>query len=679
MSDIVSPLLQWLNANPHYAGLVTFVISAAESVAIIGTIVPGSIMMTALGALAGAGVIPLWATIIWAILGAIVGDGISYWIGHYFKDRLRKIWPFNRNPHLLLKGETFFLKYGSMSVFIGRFVGPVRALVPLVAGMLGMKPLQFTIANVTSAIFWAPAYMLPGILLGAASLELPPEIAVHVILVIFLLTLFILLCLWFTYKLTQWILRSTHQMQYNLWLRLKSSRTFSPIVNILKHHNEILTYDQLGLAFYFLSAIILFVLLALYVKTVGAPNIMINEIAFHLFRGIQMPGAYIPMLNITLLGQKEVISPIILTLFIWLFYINRKRAAWHVLALGIVSAGSLYVTKHIIQLARPWGILQSPETYSMPSGHATMSTCIYFGIAFLIAASVAKKRHWMIYSVAVFLVGIVCLSRLYLGAHWLTDIIAAWLLSIAVLSLIIISYRRKQETPISPWGLLIVTFLTLIVTTSIYHHYRFEKMEINYAQIDYPTEYIDIEAWWNSNNVLPAYRASLFGFPSEYINLEWEGEIDDIRDTLLKAGWNKPPARDFISTLHRLSDVKSTLYLPLVSPQYLDKKPELILTRQVNHEKNLLVLRLWSANRILRPDDTALWVGMVGIIPRSYSWLYTTQRRDLKHFAINADLIFPTAYHADWEWKMMTRITPKKRRTIVQNILLIRKKTTAKT
>src|SRR3990167_8030860 len=107
MSDVVSPLLQWLNANPEWAGIATFIISAAESVAIIGTIVPGSITMTAIGALAGAGVIPLWATIIWAMLGAIVGDGISYWMGHYFKGGLRRTWPFKNNPGILEKGEVF--------------------------------------------------------------------------------------------------------------------------------------------------------------------------------------------------------------------------------------------------------------------------------------------------------------------------------------------------------------------------------------------------------------------------------------------------------------------------------------------------------------------------------------------------------------------------------------------
>src|SRR5690349_9726034 len=101
MLDVINPILQWLNAHPNLAGLGTFIISAAESVAIIGTIVPGSVMMTAIGTLAGAGVIPLWSTIVWAILGAIVGDGISYWIGRSFKDRLHDVWPFRTRPQLL--------------------------------------------------------------------------------------------------------------------------------------------------------------------------------------------------------------------------------------------------------------------------------------------------------------------------------------------------------------------------------------------------------------------------------------------------------------------------------------------------------------------------------------------------------------------------------------------------
>src|SRR5579863_1927032 len=115
MSDVVSTILQWINEHPNLAGLATFIISAAESVAIIGTIVPGSVMMTAIGALIGAGIIPFWSTLIWAILGAIAGDGISYWMGYHFKSRLNYIWPFKTHPSLLASGKIFFDKHGAKS------------------------------------------------------------------------------------------------------------------------------------------------------------------------------------------------------------------------------------------------------------------------------------------------------------------------------------------------------------------------------------------------------------------------------------------------------------------------------------------------------------------------------------------------------------------------------------
>ncbi len=189
---------------PHSAGLATFLISAGESIAIIGTIVPGTVVMTAVGALAGAGVIPLWSTLVWAILGAIIGDNLSYFIGRHFKDGLRQSWIFKTYPNLLNSGEVFFRKYGILSVFIGRFIGPVRALVPLVAGMLGMRPLSYVTVSVIASICWAPVYMLPGILLGEATLEFPPDVAVHALLVLLLGVLFVIFCLWTGYKLLCW-------------------------------------------------------------------------------------------------------------------------------------------------------------------------------------------------------------------------------------------------------------------------------------------------------------------------------------------------------------------------------------------------------------------------------------------------------------------------------------------
>lgn len=671
MSDIVSPLLQWLNDHPQLAGLATFIISAAESVAIIGTIVPGSIMMTALGTLAGAGVIPLWQTIFWAILGAIAGDGISYWIGHYFKDRLPKVWPFRSNPSLLRAGEIFFHKYGAMSVFIGRFVGPVRALVPLVAGMLGMKPLQFTVANVLSAIGWAPAYMLPGILLGAASLELPPDIAIHVILVLLLLGLFILLCLWFLYKIFQLVSTQISQMQTSIWLYLKKKPHLAPVTRLLKHHDEQKTYGQLNLAFYFFLTVLLFLGLVLFVKCVGPDNIMVNQAMFHLFRGVRNETADTVMIYLTLLGQKQVILPVVIVLFAWLVLWKRWRVAFHALALGVLAAGSIFVIKHILKSPRPWGIQHAIDSYSLPSGHATLSTVVYVGIAFLICTKIKPKFRFLVYSPVIALIILIGISRLYLGAHWFTDVLGAWLLSTALLIAVIISYQREPEKPINGLGIFLVSLITLMLTFGFYQHKHFTQLVRDYRQIPWPTATLAMSEWWLKNEGLFAYRTSLFGFPSQRINVEWSGDLEKIRAALLKEGWVKPPPRDFISTLHRITDVKSAQYLPLVSPQYLDKKPALTMTRQMNNEKSLLVIRLWNSNRILKENNATLWVGVINIVPRSYSWIYKSSPGVVD---IQPSLIFPNkSGTGEWQWKMITmnQALPSKKQAS-QDIMLVR-------
>jgi len=666
MSDVVSPLLQWLNANPELAGIATFVISAAESVAVIGTIVPGSVTMTAIGTLAGAGVIPLYPTLLWAILGAIIGDGISYWIGRYFKDGLRRVWPFRNNPGILERGEKFVHKYGVMSVFIGRFVGPVRALVPLVAGMFGMKPLQFTIANILSAIGWAPLYMLPGILLGAASLELPPDIAIHVMLVLFLLFLFVTLCLWIIYKILSLVNTHIEDTLTGLWKSLKKSRYFHVATTIMKHHDPKQHHGQLILAFYFLLTSTVLFLLTRHVMIVGAENMTVNNALFHFFRSIRSATADSAFICITLLGQKQVILPMICVLFGWLLYAKRYRAAIHAIGLAVIAAGSGFIIKKLVQSPRPWGIMQSPETFSMPSGHTTLATALYIGIAFLLANTLRKRYRWMIYTPAIFCAFAVGVSRLYLGAHWFTDVVAGWLLGSAALMLVILSYHRTRENPIGIWRITAICSLALALTYSAFYVRNFDQLKVAYAQAPWPSSNIAMKEWWAKNELIPHLNVSLFGFPSQPINIEWVGSLESIRDTLLKQGWSEPPDRDWVSILHRVADIKSGEYLPLVSPQYLDKRPVLILTRTINGSKKLVVIRLWESGRIIQDNEEPLWVGTIGSVPRSFSWLFHKKRDNSE---ISADQVFiHSTKQLHWEWKII-KINDKK-----QPVLLIKAK-----
>lgn len=640
MFDVASPIVEWLNANPELAGLGTFLISAAESIAIIGTIIPGSVMMTAIGALVGAGIIPLWSTLIWAILGAIVGDGVSYWLGYHFKDHIYDIWPFKQHPKILQSGEVFFRKHGSMSVFIGRFVGPVRALVPVVAGMFGMRPFIFILANVTSAIGWAPAYMLPGFLLGAVSLELPSELAGHLVLTLLLWLLFAFLCIWVLRNSFKLFDKKINEFLSWIWDLLEKSRYFQLLISVLKHHDPKKRHGQVKLAFYFLLTLILFFYLALDILFQGPASIAMNKIVFYFFRSFRSEGYDNAFLYVTFLGDKFVLLPLIMTLFAWFALNKHWRIAFHTLIFGALLVVSIKFFKQAVHSPRPWGVLNNHDGFSFPSGHTTLAFAFYFGIALLLTELFKIKRYRPIFLLTSLLVFAIAISRLYFGVHWLTDILGSCLLSAAILMLITMSYHRKTDRNIQPTGVIVTIVLTLLVTYSLKIYYSFDSTKKDYTKLEWPTYSLSLDTWWEQKgNHLPLYRINRFGLKTKIFNLQWLGDLSDITQILLNNGWQIPAPFDWVSMLYRLSSVESTAHLPLVLPLYLDKQPVLVLTK-LRDNKELLILRFWNSNIIVQHSKYTLWVGMVEIAPSTYSWLFIKKHYPEANF--KPDWVFTT-------------------------------------
>jgi membrane protein DedA with SNARE-associated domain len=159
-------LTSFVRMHPEYAALAVFFLAFSEAIPIVGTIVPGSTLIVAISALAtGADVSPWWLLVA-AVVGAILGDGASFWLGLCLKRGVLERWPLNRFPKFIARSEEFFARYGAMSVFLARFTAVVRAFVPLIAGIVHMPARQFYIANVLSALVWAPAHVFPGAAFG---------------------------------------------------------------------------------------------------------------------------------------------------------------------------------------------------------------------------------------------------------------------------------------------------------------------------------------------------------------------------------------------------------------------------------------------------------------------------------------------------------------------------------
>jgi membrane protein DedA with SNARE-associated domain len=115
--------------------------------------------------LIAAGILDPLQVIAAAILGGILGDAASFWLGQKFGGALPKLWPFRGNPARIQSGIDFFVRYGAIGVFLGRFLGPLRATVPTAAGMMKMPTGSFYLANILSAVIWVPALVLSGDLL----------------------------------------------------------------------------------------------------------------------------------------------------------------------------------------------------------------------------------------------------------------------------------------------------------------------------------------------------------------------------------------------------------------------------------------------------------------------------------------------------------------------------------
>ncbi len=166
MENLVQPTLDFIAAHSSWAFPVMFVTSFGESFAFLSLLFPGTSILIVAGTLMSAGSLPYWPVLAGAVIGAVLGDSVSFWLGRRYGGGIGRIWPFTRNPGLLPKGIRFFAEHGGKSVFIGRFFGPVRAVIPLAAGIMRMPRGRFWFANVTSAIVWAPMLLFAGDAVG---------------------------------------------------------------------------------------------------------------------------------------------------------------------------------------------------------------------------------------------------------------------------------------------------------------------------------------------------------------------------------------------------------------------------------------------------------------------------------------------------------------------------------
>ena len=147
-------LVEFMRANQEWAIPIVFLVAFAECVAILSWLVPATVFFTAFGAVAGVSGLNLIPLAFAASIGAASGFWVSYWAGIYIGPRVNDYWPFRNNPALLQNGHGFFEKWGVVSILIGHFFGPIRAVIAIVAGIVRMPAMKFHIANLAASFAW---------------------------------------------------------------------------------------------------------------------------------------------------------------------------------------------------------------------------------------------------------------------------------------------------------------------------------------------------------------------------------------------------------------------------------------------------------------------------------------------------------------------------------------------
>ena len=167
MASFLDQLIAFVAAHAWLAYFALFLAALLEAVPVVGAAIPGSTVILALSALVPGGELQLAPVLAAAAAGALLGDGLAFWIGHRSQRKLGS-WPLSSHPRLIAQSEAFFHRFGLFAVFFARFVPPIRAFVPITAGALDMPPLRFYAVNIPAILLWAAAHVLPGVLAVSA-------------------------------------------------------------------------------------------------------------------------------------------------------------------------------------------------------------------------------------------------------------------------------------------------------------------------------------------------------------------------------------------------------------------------------------------------------------------------------------------------------------------------------
>jgi len=457
LTDVGSALGQWTY-------LLVGVLAFLETGAFVGLVAPGETAIIVGGVVAGQGEIDLIALIavVWAC--AVAGDLTSFFLGR----RLGRAFLVKHGEKVKITSdrletvEDFFEKHGGKAILIGRFVGLVRAIAPFLAGSSGMKMRRFLPYDVLGAGLWATTFCLLGYIFWRSldqvlsiakqgALALGTVIAVVVGIVV----------------LVRWLRVEEHRAQVMGWVEEQERRpVIGPVVRLFHRFAAWLrgparflwnrvTPGELGLELTSLLAVAavgsfaffgyLIVLDGGTLQTVGDQRVIRWALQLREQTWIDVARA------VTTLGTYAVVGSI--TGIAALLLIVRRRYAESLVLVGasLVTLFAVQVTKAATARPRPDIAVYDPAGWSYPSGHAAHAVA-FVAIAVIFSRTSSRRTQLIAVGAALALTIAMGLTRLYLGVHYLSDVLGGYglgaaIFAVAGMTALVVTHLRNNPAP----------------------------------------------------------------------------------------------------------------------------------------------------------------------------------------------------------------------------------------
>lgn len=602
-------ILDWIRLHPAWAGWLIAIVAFLEGLAIFGLLIPGALILFSVGALIAVGAIDLTTAWIACSVGAALGDGLSYWFGLHYQDNIREKWPFNRYRDLVKNGESYFLKHGGKSVFIGRFVGPIRSIIPVIAGMMGMRPIKYIPINIFASILWSPFYILPGIAFGA-SLELAAAVAGKLVGLLLMLVLVI----WANY----WLISRTYRFLAPRTVRMMSSchKWVQKHPRLGKYAGALIDPEQpesgslLFMAILLILATWLFFSLLLMETTQGA-WISWDQQLWQGFAQFRHPWADDIARVWVAVSESQTTSWFALSMAMILFWMKGPRAAVHVILAAAFALAVGFLLEQWVQVPVPIGA--NPDAFGFPSIEMTLATAVYGLFAIVLAREMpVSNRIWpyLFFGLLIVLAGF---ARLYLGLHWFSDMLAGVFLGLVWATILGIAYRQHTREHFRYKSLIAMSllFITAFSSISFWLNHQFE--DTLHANSELRTLVEQDPEVIEHQPLAPGMDFRLYA------------SLSEIQQILHAGDWYDGPEMDLTSLFQWLSPEAQLPDIPIAARTVSGQLPSLELRK--NHDaKQGWLFRVWpdpinAPFHDIQPDKKIYWQASIQRIRVRNFWL----------------------------------------------------------